>query len=64
MLQPLVRVSYIPVLRQGSFKEFFCFFYFPDAQAGCFVDLMLKKNRHSCYLRFLLYDFRFIIAEI
>jgi len=47
MLQSFVRMSNVPVLRNIGLKEFFGFFYFPDAQAGAVVDLLLKKNRHD-----------------
>jgi len=47
-----VRMSNIPVLRNIGLKEFFGFFYFPDAQPGAVVDLLLKKNRHDLGLRF------------
>jgi hypothetical protein len=47
MLQSFVRMRDSPVLRDIGFKEFFGFFYFPDAQTGAIVDLLLKKNRHD-----------------
>ena len=47
MLQPFMRMRYIPVLRYVSFKEIFCFFYFPYTETGSFANAMLKKNRHT-----------------
>jgi hypothetical protein len=47
VLQPLFRMGYLPVQRYIAPEEIFCFFYFPDPQPGGFVDLLLKKNRHS-----------------
>ena len=52
MLQPLMRMSNITMLWHIGFKEFFCLLYLPDAQPGGIVDLLLKKYRHGCYLRF------------
>jgi hypothetical protein len=40
-------------------KELLRFFDLPDAQAGAFVNLMLKKNRHEGDFRFLILDFCF-----
>ena len=45
MLQSFVRMSNVPVLRNIGLKEFFSFFYFPDAQAGAVVDLLLTTPR-------------------
>ena len=64
MLQSFVRMGDIPVLWNIGLKEFFSFFYFPDAQTGVVVDLLLKKNRHGLDLRLKIGDFRFIIAKI
>lgn len=64
MLQPLMRMGYIPVQRDISFKKFFGFFDLPDTQPCRFVNRMLKKNRHRRNFRFEIGDFRFIIAKI
>ena len=64
MLQSFMRMGNISMLRHIGFKEFFRFFYFPNAQAGCLVNLLLKKNRHVKDFRFQIADFRFIIAKI
>ena len=44
MLQPFMRMRYIPVLRHISFEEFFRFFNFPDPQPGSFVDSDVEKK--------------------
>ena len=54
MLQSFMRMRYIPMLRNIAFKEFFCFFDFPDAQSCGIVNWMLKKNRHKKNLRFII----------
>jgi hypothetical protein len=59
VLKPLMRMGNAPVLGHCSFEKFFRLFYFPDSQAGGFVNLVLKKNRHRSNLRFLIADLRF-----
>jgi hypothetical protein len=46
VLKPFMRIGYLPVYGNISFKKLLRFLYFPDAQAGIPVNLMLKKNRH------------------
>jgi hypothetical protein len=47
MLQPFMRMCYIPVLRNIAFEKLFCLFNLPYPEPGGFADAMLKKNRHS-----------------
>lgn len=47
VLQSFFRVCNIPVQGHIPFEEIFRFFYFPYPEPGGFVDLLLKKNRHS-----------------
>ena len=56
MLKALVRVCDLFLKRDIAYKKFFGLFDLPDAQPRGFVDLMLKKNRHECDLRFKIAD--------
>jgi hypothetical protein len=47
MLQALVWMRHFAVKGHISAEKGFAFLYFPDTDPGRFVDLMLKKNRHS-----------------
>lgn len=63
MLQPLMRMGYMPVQGYIPFKKFFCLFYLPYPQPGVFVNLLLKKNGHNRDFRLKIEDFRFILAN-
>lgn len=47
VLQSFFGMGHIPVQWYIPFEEIFRFFYFPYPETGGFVDLLLKKNRHS-----------------